>query len=386
MKIGVIGLGYVGLANALLLARENSVIGYDISNDRIASLTAGVSPIDDAEIQEYLTKDDKWTTNFDNLLDCELLIIATPTDYDESTNQFDTSSIDSAIDLIVKKFGDNLPLILIKSTVPIGYTASLRDKYHTDKIIFSPEFLRESKALYDNLHPSRIVIGCKSRNGQKIASLLADAAIDKNIPILLTDSTEAEAIKLFSNTYLAMRVAFFNELDTFAHNKGLDAENIIRGVSLDPRIGDHYNNPSFGYGGYCLPKDTKQLLSNYKGIPNDIINAIIQANNTRKQYIADEIIKLNPKTVGIYRLNMKSGSDNFRAAAIHDVIDQLNSSGIIIKIYEPSISSKKFNDYEVVADFEDFANSCDLIVANRMTNELEPYIDKIFTRDIFKEN
>ena len=386
MKIGIIGLGYVGLANALLLARNNCVIGYDIDVEKVDSLKNTISPIDDVEIQEYLTKDDEWTVNFDDLIGCELLIIATPTDYNESSKQFDTSSIDSTIKLIAKKFCENLPLILVKSTVPIGYTASLREKYHTDRIIFAPEFLRESKALYDNLHPSRIIIGDESDNGRKIAELFKGATMDKDVPVLLTNSAEAEAIKLFSNSYLAMRVAFFNELDTFAHNKGLKAKNIIKGVSFDPRIGDYYNNPSFGYGGYCLPKDIKQLLANYEDVPNDIISAVVKANNARKQYIVDEVIRLAHKTVGIYRLNMKSGSDNFRQSAVHDIINALADVGVIIKIYEPSIDNRLLGGLEVVKDLYLFADSCDLILANRVTKELDPYRNKTFTRDLFREN
>lgn len=391
MRIGVVGLGYVGLASALLLAHSHHVIGYDIDVHRIDALKRKFSPINDTEIREYLlnTKNISnctWTTDFNELLQCNLLIIAVPTNYDESACQLDTGIIESVIQKVYDKSKGDAPIVLIKSTVPIGYTRSLQEQYCTDKIIFSPEFLREGKALYDNLHPSRVVVGSKTTYGQEIADLFTNIAVDRDVPVLLTDPSEAEAIKLFSNAYLAMRVAFFNELDSFTYCTRLNTKDVVKGISHDSRIGDYYNNPSFGYGGYCLPKDTKQLQSHFDSIPCEIIPAIIKANATRKQYIAKEIIKLRLKSVGIYRLNMKFKSSNFRQSPVHDIIQHLLDSGLSITIYEPMLSEKIFNDVTVISDFNVFVESCDIILANRIEPELASYAHKVFSRDIFNNS
>ena len=391
MQIGVIGLGYVGLASALLLANSHHVIGYDIDIHKIDALKRKFSPINDTEIREYLlnTKNISnctWTTNFNELLQCNLLIIAVPTNYDESTCQLDTSVIGSVIQKVYDKSKGDAPIILIKSTVPIGYTKSLQEQYCTDRIIFSPEFLREGKALHDNWYPSRIVVGSKTSYGQEIADLFTNIAVDRDVPVLLTGPSEAEAIKLFSNAYLAMRVAFFNELDNFTYYTRLNTKAVVKGVSYDPRIGDYYNNPSFGYGGYCLPKDTKQLQYHFDSIPCDIIPAIVKANVTRKQHIAKEIIKLRLKSIGIYRLSMKLKSSNFRQSPVHDIIHRLLDSGLSVTIYEPMLGENIFNGVTVISDFDVFVESCDIILANRVEPELTPYVHKVFSRDIFNND
>jgi UDPglucose 6-dehydrogenase len=384
MRITVVGLGYVGLANALLLAQKNDVTGVDIAIERIRALKDGQSPLRDKEIEEYMqTTSAQWSTRLDSVANSDLVIISTPTDYAESTNYFDTSSVESVI-ASVHELNSNVP-VLIKSTIPIGYVKKIRQQFNKQTIFFSPEFLREGKALYDNLHPSRIVVGDMGESGQMIAGLFHQAALN-NPPVVLTDATEAEAIKLFSNAYLALRVAFFNELDTFSVVKGLDTEEIINGVSLDPRIGQYYNNPSFGYGGYCLPKDTRQLLSSYADVPNEIMTAIVQSNQTRKSFIASEIVSKKPNVVGIYHLAMKTGSDNYRVSAIQDIILLIQRAHVKTIIYDPSIEASEFLGCPVIKDFDDFAQQSSLIVANRREKALEPYKDKLYTRDIFQED
>ena len=388
MKIAVAGTGYVGLSLAVLLSQHNEVYALDIMKEKVDMINNHISPIRDNEIEDYLKNKKlnlKATLDYKEAFkDAKYIVISTPTNYDDKTNKFDTSSVEDTIEKVISMNLDTT--IIIKSTIPVGFTEKMKDKYGIDNIIFSPEFLREGSALYDNLYPSRIILGEKSKRAEEFANLLKEGALKENIDIKFMGNTEAEAVKLFSNTYLALRVAYFNELDTYCELKGLNTKEIIEGVGLDPRIGSHYNNPSFGYGGYCLPKDTKQLLANYKDVPENLIEAIVKANDTRKTHIAEMIISKNPRVVGIYRLTMKTDSDNFRSSAIQGVIKNLKKSNVEIIIYEPTLEDDEFNDCKVIHDFDEFKKCSDIIIANRLEDVLKDCKDKVYTRDLYSRD
>lgn len=388
MKIAVAGTGYVGLSLATLLSQNNEVIALDVIPEKVEKINNRISPIKDKEIEEFFKTKElnlKATLDYKEAFEgAKFIIISTPTNYDDEKNYFDTSSVE---DIIKKVISMNInTTMVVKSTIPVGFIKTMKKKYAIDNIMFSPEFLREGKALYDNLYPSRIIVGEKSERAQEFANLLKNASLKDNVEVKFMDSTEAEAVKLFANTYLALRVAYFNELDTYAEIKGLNTKDIIEGVCLDPRIGSHYNNPSFGYGGYCLPKDTKQLLANYDNVPQNLIRAIVRSNRTRKKHITEMIMRKNPETVGVYRLTMKSGSDNFRASAIQEIIDRLKLEGVDVIIYEPTLKAEQFNDCKVINNFEEFSKKSDVILANRLEEELKVVKDKVYTRDLYSRD
>ena len=388
MKIAVAGTGYVGLSLATLLSQNNEVIALDVIPEKVEKINNRISPIKDKEIEEFFRTKElnlKATLDYKEAFEgAKFIIISTPTNYDDEKNHFDTSSVE---DIIQKVISMNInTTMVVKSTIPVGFIKAMKQKYNIDNIMFSPEFLREGKALYDNLYPSRIIVGEKSERAQEFANLLKNASLKDNVEVKFMDSTEAEAVKLFANTYLALRVAYFNELDTYAEIKGLNTKDIIEGVCLDPRIGSHYNNPSFGYGGYCLPKDTKQLLANYDNVPQNLIRAIVRSNRTRKKHITEMIMRKNPETVGVYRLTMKSGSDNFRASAIQEIIDRLKLEGVDVIIYEPTLKAEQFNNCKVINNFEEFSKKSDVILANRLEEELKVVKDKVYTRDLYSRD